>query len=195
MAAAVETRVGLLREPEHVRLALSPTRRQLLERLRDPASATQLAAELGLSRQRVNYHLRELERAGLLELVETRQRRGFTERLLAARADAFVVDPDVMGSRARIGAQDRYAAEHLIGAATGVVRNVVRMQAAAQAEGTRLLTFTIEAEVRLATPADVERLCERLAAAVTDAAADVVSDEGRDYRLVLAGHPAPSTED
>jgi hypothetical protein len=89
-------------------------------------------------------------------------------------------------------AQDRYAAEHLIGAASDVVRDVVRMQAAAEAEGTRLLTFTIEADVRFAAPADVERFCERLAALV---ASHGSSDTGRPYRLVLAGHPTPSTED
>jgi DNA-binding transcriptional ArsR family regulator len=187
--------VGLLNEPDRVRLALSPMRRRLLERLRDPASATQLAHELGLSRQRINYHLRALERAGMLELVEERPRRGCTERVLAARADAFVVDPEVLGARARIEAQDRYAAEHLIGAATDVVRDVVRMQAAAQADGKRLLTFTIEADVRFAAPADVERFAERLAAVVQDSAAAHGSAGGRPYRLVLAGHPTPSTED
>jgi DNA-binding transcriptional ArsR family regulator len=194
MTTATPTRIGLLGEPEHVRLALSPIRRRLLERLREPASATELARELGLSRQRINYHLRALEQAGMLELVEERPRRGFTERVLTARADAFVVDPGVMGSRATIEGQDRYAAEHLIGAASDVVRDVVRMQSAAQRENTRLLTFTIEADVRFAAPADLERFCEHLAELVADAAATHgTATGGRPYRLVLGGHPTPST--
>ena len=42
---------------------LSPLRRAVLERLREaPASATEVAGELGESRQRVNYHVRALER-------------------------------------------------------------------------------------------------------------------------------------
>ena len=187
-------RLDVLDEPERVRLALSPIRRRLLQRLREPASATQLAHELGLSRQRINYHLRALEQAGMLDLVEERQRRGCTERVLAARADAFVVDPGVLGPRARIEAADRYAAEHLIGAASNVVRDVARMQVAADAEGTRLLTFTLEADFRFAKPADVERFAERLAELVAEAAADHGSTRGRPYRLVLAGHPTPSTE-
>lgn len=185
--------VELVVEPERLRIALSPIRRRLLERLRQPASATRLAGELGLSRQRINYHLRALEQAGLLELVEERPRRGFTERVLAARADAFVVDPDVMGTVSAVKEQDRYAAEHLIGAASAVVRDVARMQSAAQREGTRLLTFTIEAELRFAAPADVERFCDRLAELVAEAAATHGAGRGRPYRLVLAGHPAPST--
>lgn len=195
-AMTAPTRVDLLGEPDRVRLALSPIRRRLLERLRKPASATQLAGELGLSRQRINYHLRALEQAGMLDLVEERPRRGCTERVLAARADAFVVDPGVLGSRARIDAQDRYAAEHLIGAASDVVRDVVRMQSAAQESGKRLLTFTIEANVLFGAPADVERFCERLAELIATTAADhATTDGGRPYRLVLAGHPTPATEE
>jgi DNA-binding transcriptional ArsR family regulator len=193
-SAAPPARLDYIGEPDRVRLALSPIRRRLLERLREPASAAQLATELGLSRQRINYHLRELEEAGLLELVEERPRRGFTERILAASADAFVVDPSVLGAVAAVEAQDRYAAEHLIGAASDVVRDVVRMQSAARREGTRLLTFTIEADVRFAAPADVERFCNHLAELVAEAAATHgTPTDGRPYRLVLGGHPAPAS--
>jgi DNA-binding transcriptional ArsR family regulator len=102
----------LLDGPDRARLALSPLRRRLLERLQEPASATQVAAELGLPRQRVNHHVRALERAGLLELVEERPRRGCVERILAATADAFVVDPAMIGGSGAASRQDRFAAEH-----------------------------------------------------------------------------------
>lgn len=128
-------------------------RRKLLERLQTPASATQLAAELTLGRQRVNYHLRSLEAAGLITLVEERQRRGCVERILAARAEACVVDPSVMGARTtaavKTAAQDRFAAEHLIDSAAAVVRDVARMRARAQKQGTRLLVFTVDTKCRL----------------------------------------------
>jgi hypothetical protein len=83
----------------------------------------------------------------------------------------------------------------LIGAAAAVVRDVARMQSAAQREGTRLLTFTIETELQFAAPADLERFCERLAELVSEAAAEHAANEGRRYRLVLGGHPAPAKED
>jgi DNA-binding transcriptional ArsR family regulator len=134
--------VALLDRPDRLRVALSPIRRQLLERLREPASATELAAEMSAGRQRLNYHLRELEKAGLVHLVEERQRRGCVERILAARADAFVVDPAVMGGRRPLAvsaaAQDRYSAEHLIDAAGSVVRHVARMGAGAPVVGCHL---------------------------------------------------------
>jgi DNA-binding transcriptional ArsR family regulator len=182
--------LALLQEPDRVRLALTPIRRRLLERLREPASAAALAPELEMSRQRVNYHLRALEDAGLVELVETRRRRGCVERVLASRADAFVVDPAVMGA-APVAAQDRFAAEHLVATAAGVVRDVARMQGAAESRGQRLLTFTIETEVRFAEPGDLERFTTALAAAVAGTAAEFDAPEGRSYRVVAGGHPAP----
>jgi DNA-binding transcriptional ArsR family regulator len=187
------TPVALLDRPDSVRLALSPVRRQLLARLRQPASATELAAEMQLGRQRVNYHLRALEGAGLLSVVDTRRKRGCVERVLGATAGTFVVDPDVVGPAAGQtprAAQDRFAAEHLIGAATRVVRDVTRMQAKADERQQRLLTFTIETDVQLAAPADLERFSSALAAAVARTAASFnTSSGGRRYRVVIGAHP------
>ncbi len=178
-------------QPEHVRLALSPLRRRLLGMLRTPASATRLAAELDLPRQRVNYHLRALEAAGLIELVEERQRRGCTERILRTRPGTFVVDPTMMIADDVTQVRDQYAAEHLVNVAAATVRDVARMQAGAAAEGKRLLTFTVEAAVRFAQPGDVHAFTDELADAVRQVVARYDSPDGRPYRMVVGGHPAP----
>ncbi len=187
--------VELLHQPDQLRLALSPIRRQLLERLREPSSATELASELDMGRQRVNYHLRALEGAGLLDLVEERQRRGCTERILVARAHAFIVDPAVMASGVEMdpaAAQDRFAAAHLLSAAVGIVRDVTRMRANAEQQRTRLLTFTLETEVSFASPGDLERFSSELAELVARTAAHYDAPSGgRRYRIVVGGHPAP----
>ena len=188
------SRVHLLDEPERIRTALSPARRELLERLAKPASATEIAAELGTSRQRVNYHLKALEAAGLVELVEERQRRGFTERVVRAKAAALLVDPGIAGGVGGARSQDRYAAEHLLDTATGLVRDVARMQAAADAEGSRLMTFTLDAKVSFARPADLEAFVLELAEAV-EALGRKHGGEGRPYRVVAGGHPAPRQEE
>ena len=192
--------LALIDEPAALRAALTPVRRQLLDRLRQPASAVEVAGELGLPRQRVNYHLRTLEAAGFLELVEERPRRGCVERVLRTSARAFIVDPGVIapvtGEAGRRGAarQDRFAAETLVDAASSVVRDVSRMQAQASAEGTRLLTCAIETEVRLASPADFAKLSAVLATLVARAVTDIgVTEGGRRYRVVVGAHPAPAT--
>ncbi|MGG5259507.1 ArsR/SmtB family transcription factor [Phycicoccus avicenniae] len=177
----------LIDEPEAVRAALSPVRRRLLAHLREPASAPELAAALGLSRQNVNYHLRALEAAGLVELVEERQRRGFRERVLRARP-GFVIDPGLVSDDFERVA-DRFAADHLVGAAADAVRDVSRMQAAAEAEGTRLLTATVEVEARFASPAAVRDFTDELTALLQDLVTRYDTPRGRRHRLVAFTHP------
>ena len=189
--------VELVEGAERLRVALAPLRRQVLERLHHPASATELAVDLGISRQRANYHVRALEAAGLIELVEERQRRGCVERVMRATADSFLVDPAVLAPPApdHIAAQDRFAAEHLLTVATDTVRDVARMQARAEARDERLLTFTIEAELAFAQPADLERFADALAAAVRATADAFHQPGGRRYRVIAGGHPAPARTD
>ncbi len=182
--------MALVDDPDRLLAGLSPVRRRVLDALSEPASATALAERTGLSRQQVGYHLKVLERAGLVELVELRQRRGFTERVLRRSAQAFVVDPDVL-PRGRVRERDRHAADHLVGTASGVVRDVTRMQAAAQARGQRLLTFTLETEVALAQPSDVHAYTDALAEAVAEVTRRFHSPGGRRHRVVVGGHPAP----
>ncbi|GAA3012228.1 winged helix-turn-helix domain-containing protein [Streptosporangium longisporum] len=231
------TEMTLMDEPDRLRLALTPIRRRLLGRLREPASAVRLAADLGLPRQRVGYHLKVLEEAGLIELVEERPRRGFVERVMRVTAKAFLVDPGVLTSpeeatgaaeagettgatgttgltgategteadaaaaEAEVAAEtdaefrrvaDRYAAEHLVGAAADTVRDVTRMADAADRQGVRLLTFTLEAQVRFAEPGDVHDFTEALADALARVAERFDTPGGRPYRLVAGGHPAPA---
>lgn len=181
---------ALIEDAERARMALSPLRRQLLEALRVPGSAASLAAKLGVGRQKLGYHLRVLEAAGLVRLAEERQRRGFTERLLVA--DNFVLDPGLLEPRrAAVEVQDQYAAAHLVEVAGGIVREVTRMRSAAEAADQRLLTLTIEAEVGFAAPQDFEEFAAKLARAAEELATHYTPGEGRrGYRLVIGAHPA-----
>jgi DNA-binding transcriptional ArsR family regulator len=187
--------MALLEDSGQVRAALSPLRRELLDLLHEPASASELGARLGLPRQKVNYHLGVLERAGLVRLVETRARRGCTERILQATAAEFVVDPQLMGEPRTLRSQDRFAADHLIQVAADTVRDVSRQQAGADEAQKRLLTFTIEAEVSFGQPADVYRFTDALAEAVQVAASEFALESGgQRYRVVVGGHPAPQPD-
>jgi DNA-binding transcriptional ArsR family regulator len=165
----------------------SPLRSAVLAELRTPSSATEVAARLGETRQRVNYHVRSLEKAGLAELVEERPRRGCTERVMRATCHAVVVEPQVVGEVP--AAQDRFAADTVVAGGARLVRDVAAARAAAAERGQRLLTFAIEAEVGFERPADVERFTDALADRIAELAAEFGPGRRR-YRIFLGGIPA-----
>jgi hypothetical protein len=66
------------------------------------------------------------------------------------------------------------------------------MQAGAARVDKRLLTFTLETEVRFAQPSDVHAFTEELAAAVGQVVERYDSADGRPYRMVALAHPAPA---
>jgi predicted ArsR family transcriptional regulator len=183
---------ALLDDLDTALLALAPVRRRILTALTEPASAAGLAERLGLPRQNIGYHLNALEAAGLVQLAGERRKRGFTERLfIAARNHVF--DPGMMQAPPdpdAVEAQDRHAADHLISTASAMVRDVARMRQDAAAEGSRLLTLTVEADVIFAAPADFDAFTEEVSAAVADLARKYAAPSGRRYRLTAVAHPA-----
>ena len=183
---------ALLDDLDTAFLALAPIRRRILAALAEPASAAGLAEQLGMPRQKIGYHLRALEGAGLVHLAGERRKRGFTERLFVAARD-HVLDPALMQAPPdpdAVDAQDRHAADHLISTASSIVRAVARMRQDAAAEGSRLLTLTVEADVSFATPADFDAFTDEVSAAVTALARKYAAPSGRRYRFTAAAHPA-----
>src|SRR5687767_11939615 len=89
--------VQVIDDPAAATVALEPIRSRLLSELAEPASAATLASRVGLTRQKVNYHLHALEAHGLVRLAEERRWGGLTERLLVATASSYVVSPTALG--------------------------------------------------------------------------------------------------
>ncbi len=98
--------VEIICDPEVAANLLKPPRPALLAALREADSATGLARRLEWPRQRLNHHLRELERVGLVELVEERRRGNFTERVLRATARRYLISPEILGELGAVGPTD-----------------------------------------------------------------------------------------
>ncbi|MEQ8718120.1 MAG: helix-turn-helix domain-containing protein [Acidimicrobiales bacterium] len=178
--------------------ALSPVRARILAVLSQPGSATTVARRLGESRQKVNYHLGALEEHGLVRLVEERQRRGLTERIMVASASSYVVSAEALGATAADPVHtDRLSTRYLVAVAARLIREVGRLAREADAAGQRLSTLTIETEIRFASPAARASFAEDLADAVGALAARYHAGdapEGRTHRLVVAAHPIPTDD-
>lgn len=175
-------------------VALQRTRRQLLAHLAEPDSAAGLARRLGVPRQRLNYHLRELEREGFVELVEERRKGNCVERIVRATARAFVISPDALGELGATPeeAADRFSSTYLVSAAARAMRDVAALQTGATRAGKRLSTFTLETDVRFATAEARAEFAEELAKAIAALAARYHDDRnprGRRFRVLAAIHP------
>ena len=190
--------LAVIDEPAVAASALDANRSRILEALVEPGSSTSVAAQLGLTRQQVNYHLRALEAHGLVRLVEERPRRGLTERVMLASARSYVISPAALGANAVDPTRtDRLSSRYLIAVAARMVRDVAELARRADRDGRRLSTLSIDTEIRFASAADRAAFTDELAGAVTSIAAryhDESARNGRRHRLVVAAHPLlPST--
>ena len=187
--------IAVIAEAQAARSALDPVRARLLATLAEPASASTVAKKVGLSRQKTNYHLRELEQYGLVELVEERRRGNMIERVLRASAAAFVISPAVLAELAPDPGRspDQVSARWLLALAARLLREMGELVRGARAAGKPLATFAIDGEVRFASAAERAAFADELGLAVRDLVAkyhDEKAPGGRRHRLVIALHPS-----
>ena len=187
--------VAVIEDPAAAEAALDPLRARLLAELAEPTSATLLGVKFGLPRQQVNYHLKALEKHGLVELVEERRKGNVNERVLQATAASYVISPlalaAVQPDPAR--APDRLSARWLLAVAARLVRDVGALLTRATQANKRLATFCLDGEVRFASAADRAAFAEELTLALTGLVTryhDVAAPGGRDHRVVIAVHPS-----
>ena len=175
--------------------ALHPLRLRILGELGDAESAAGLARRLGIPRQLVNYHLRQLERDGLVETVGERKKRNCTERLVKAVARSYLISPAAFGSLAAHPdhVTDRASSAYLVAVAARLISEVAEQRSAAERAGKRLATMTVETEVRFATPTAQSAFADDLAQAMAAVVAkyhDDLTPGGRRYRFIIGGYPA-----
>lgn len=187
--------VTVIEDPAAAEASLDPVRARLLAELAEPGSATALAARVGLPRQKVNYHLRELERHGLVELVEERRKGNMTERVLRATAASYVISPVALAAVQPDPRRspDRLSARWLLALAAKLVRDVGELLVGSARENKRVATFAMEGEVRFASAADRAAFAEELAGAVAALVGkyhDETAAHGRPHRVIVAVHPA-----
>ena len=188
--------VQVIDDPAAATVALEPIRSRLLSHMATPASAATLATRVGLTRQKVNYHLNTLEAHGLVRLAQERKWGGLTERLMVATAASYVVSPSALGPVAvdPNREMDRLSASYLIALGARVVREVADLVRRAEEAGKRLATLGVDTEVRFRSPADRAAFSHELTEAITNLVSkyhDASAPGGRTHRLVVVAHPLP----
>lgn len=188
--------VHVIEDGEQAASALHPLRLRILGELAEPDSAAGLARRLSLPRQKLNYHVRQLEEQGLVEAVGERKVRNCTERLVRAVAKSYVISPVTLGPLAAdpTHVRDHASSAYLVAVAARTLKEVAALRVRAGRAKKRLPTLTLQSEVTFASQerqhafaAELTKEVARLVAKYNDEGASA----GRRFRVTAAAYPAP----
>ncbi|MFF2557148.1 ArsR/SmtB family transcription factor [Nocardia sp. NPDC058058] len=188
--------VAVIEEPAVAEASLDPIRSRILAALAEPGSAAMLAGRLGLPRQKINYHLKELEKHGLVELDTERRKGNVTERVYRAIAASYVISPSALGAISPDPARspDQLSARWLLALGSRLVQEVGALLTGAARAQRRIASFGIDAEVRFASAADRAAFADELAQTVAGLVSryhDESAAGGRRHRVIVGLHQIP----
>lgn len=107
---------------------LHPLRIEVLKKLAEPRSCPDLAKELDETTQKIYYHVKILESAGLIDKVDERRVRGIMEGLYRARAKSYWLSPALVG---KVGgaerARDQMSLDFVLSLAEEIQTDVARL--------------------------------------------------------------------
>lgn len=200
MPAIDQTELECVVEGRRAVALLDPLRSRILTLARQPASATDLGARLGLPRQRVNYHVRELYRAGLLKRAGRRRKRNMFEQRYVASARGYILSPELLGQALADwrAVSDVGSAAYLLALSAQMQADVARAARRALAAGKHLPTLSIKSQFRFESPEQRERFTRELKDAVVAVIArftapnlseDGKPGAGRSHRIVIGCYP------
>ncbi|MGI6126468.1 MAG: winged helix-turn-helix domain-containing protein [Planifilum sp.] len=125
----------VVRSPEQAAALLNPLRAEILAHTREPASAAEVARKIGDSPQRINYHLKALEKVGLVRRVGARQVRNLVEVLYQAIAKSFLLSEAVgLDSWAAERIKEQGSLAHLITLSERIRRDALLLMEQSETE-------------------------------------------------------------
>jgi DNA-binding transcriptional ArsR family regulator len=187
----MQTPVELLDDPEQVAAVAHPVRARILEALRTPDTAASVARRFGRSRQYVGYHLKELERLGLVRRAGERRKGNFLEQLYESTARRFVVSSRFATDPGRLASvfRDQVSLSQLLDLGERLQRDAAELVDLAAFEGRKIPSASVEAELRLPDEAARAAFMTELVAALKSLLAKHGRKEGQRFRVALAAYP------
>ena len=173
---------------------LKPLRAEILQQLADPRTCPELAEVFDTTPQKIYYHIKELEKAGLVEKVAEQRVRGVIEGHYQAKARAYWLSSKLVG---QIGsprqAHDQASLRVLLSLADDIHGDVGKL-GERSATGKTIPSLSLDAHIHLPVGerrveflGEVQNLFQSLAEKYSLPADD--PRPGETFRLVLACYP------
>lgn len=182
-----------IESPEQATVLLNPIRGEIIAQLLEPGSAAEVARTLGETAQRINYHLKALEKAGLVQRVGTRQVRNLVEVLYRSIAKTFVLaDCLSMKPETVQKLKDQSSLAHLVTASERVRRDAMLLMEQSDV-GEEIPSATLQLQVHLSGEHQRQAFIEEYATMVQQLVERYAAgkDENEAYQVLLAVYPKP----
>jgi predicted ArsR family transcriptional regulator len=199
-AAAAEEQQEDLRGPRvlstmaEAKLLMLPLRMELMRLLAEPRGCTELAQRLGITAQKAHYHVKLLERAGLVEKVAERRVRALTESIYRAAASSYWLSSELT---AKLGgarnARGQISLGYMMDLSSELLSDLERLARSKEQQPTLSLSAQVEladAATRQLFMRDLQRAVQRIAEKY--GARDADGAEPREvFKLMLACYRQP----
>jgi DNA-binding transcriptional ArsR family regulator len=175
---------------------LKPQRLDILRRLDEPRTCPELADFFDESAQKIYYHVKALENAGLVQKVEERRVRGAVEGYYCAVARSYWLAPKLIG---QIGSarqsRDQASLRVLLGLAEEVIEDTGKLGSASTL-GSEVPSLSLSAHIYLPDAQrrgdflrEVQTTFQQLAQKYGLPEDDIIVTDDQGFRLVLMCYP------
>lgn len=185
--------VRYIEKVEQALALLKPQRLEILKRLAEPRTCPELAVIFDDSPQKIYYHVKALESAGLVDKIAERRVRGAVEGIYQARARSYWLAPSLVG---KIGtptqAQDQASLRVLLALAEDVIEDAGKLGERSGVGGA-VPSLSMSAHIHLPDGKRRAAFMRELQSAFQDIARkysiDDVVDQSSSFRLVMLCYP------
>src|SRR5258708_37059992 len=186
---AVMQDVCYIEEVDQAMAVLKPIRLEILRRLDEPRTCDELAEVFQESTQKIYYHVKALQEAGLVEKVADKRIRGTVEGYYQAKARSYWLAPSLVGKVGTLQqTRDQASLRILLQLAEDVIEDTARLGSKSEA-GQPVASLSLSAQIHLAYSAQSAEFLQVLQTTFPNLAFDSgiaeVADDYMIFRLAL----------
>ncbi|MCM3719279.1 helix-turn-helix domain-containing protein [Fictibacillus phosphorivorans] len=180
-------------EPEQAAALLHPVRSEIISLLKEPRSATELSKVMNDSAQKVNYHLKTLEKVGLVMRAGTRNVRNLVEVLYRSAGKTFLLSDSLGLSQETVRKlKDQTALAHVLSLTEKIKRDTVSLME--EAENEEIPSAVLEMELSLKGVEERQAFLQDYANMLSELIKkhhDPEQGKSRTYHVSMAMYPKP----